>query len=591
MIKKIVDTFHKLLHILNSHQKFGGVIVLSCSLLAALLETIGVSIIIPLVNVLLSPRELYENRWIKLVTEKMNIHEDNQLIILIVCIVILVYILKNAYFVFFCWIKSNYAYKIQRECSTYMMKSYMNRGYRFFLQKNVNELMQGVNGDVQSLYQIISGLLQIISQILIALFIFAYMCYVDYQIAFGIILSALICLILSFVLFRKKMFDAGIKMRDYGIRASQALSQAFYGIKEVIVMRKHKFFIKEFEDNTVKKQRAQTSQAVGVEIPAYMIEGICVSGIMIFLCIRIIDISSPEMFVATMASFAVGAFRILPALGKISSSINTISASMPGFNAVYENVIDSRKYNSNFYNIETEDDNRYSNVKFNSSLKIRDVVFSYNSNQENVLEGVNFEIQKGKSVAFVGESGAGKSTLADLILGVLTPNQGKILLDNIEIQKIPNAWSRIIGYVPQSIYLSDASICENIAFGIERQRIDKNRVKDAIEKAELLDFVNNLPDGIYTIVGERGVRLSGGQRQRIGIARALYHNPEILILDEATSALDNETEKAVMQSIDSLHGTMTLIIIAHRLTTIKKCDVIYEVKNGKIIERKYDDLI
>ena len=590
MIAKVIHALRKLFLVLNRNQKILGTVVLICSLVAAGLETLGVSVIVPLVNSLLQPEQLFKISFVRSITDILGICTNEDLILLIIFAVILVYIFKNIFFIFFAWIKTKYACKVQRECSVYMMQSYMNRGYSFFLNRNVNELTQGVVADVTALYQIINGLLQSATQLMIVAFICIYMCYADWQIAMGVILSALICLLIIIVFFRRKMLQAGIRYRTYNILASQALLQAFHGIKEVLVMRKQKYFVKEFEENICKRQNATVIQNIGAEIPAYIIETVCIIGIMAILGIRIINVSNPENYVAILASFAVGAFRILPALGKISNSINVISSSLPGLNAVYENIIEARKYNDQFYNVETEDVEQYRGLTFKESIVIHDLSFAYNSEQSKVLNRLNLEIPKGKSIAFVGESGAGKSTLADLILGVLAPDEGEVLLDNVNIRKIPVLWGRLIGYVPQSIYLSDTSVCKNISFGIEESEIDEDNVKAALEKADLLDFVLSLPNGIHTKVGDRGVRLSGGQRQRIGIARALYHDPGILILDEATSALDNETEKSVMEAIDSLHGKMTLIIIAHRLTTIKNCDVIYEIVDGQAVRRTYDEL-
>lgn len=591
MITKVIDALRKLFQILNRNQKILGIVVLISSFLAAILETLGVSVIVPLVTALLQPEQLFNNLYIKRITGFMGINTNNDLVIFVIITVVSIYILKNLFFIFFAWLKTRYACKVQRECSVYMMQSYMNRGYSFFLNRNINELMQGVFDDVASLYQIINGLFQAVTQLMIVALICVYMCYSDWQIAVGVILSAGVCLVLVFVVFRKAMLQAGIRIRTHNILASQALLQAFQGIKEVLVMRKQKYFIKEYEENTIKRQNATVVYSIGLEIPAYIIEAVCIIGIMAILGIRIVNIPNPENFVAVLASFAIGAFRILPALGKISNSINTISGSLPGLNAVYENIVEARQYHDNFYNAEVGDEEAYRELTFEKSVSIQNLTFSYNSKQKKILNRLSLKIPKGKSVAFVGESGAGKSTLADLILGVLSPNEGEVLLDNVNIRKIPNLWGRLIGYVPQSIYLSDTSICKNIAFGIEESEIDENSVKAALEKADLLDFVQSLPNGIYTEVGDRGIRLSGGQRQRIGIARALYHDPEILILDEATSALDNETEKSVMGAIDSLHGKMTLIIIAHRLTTIKNCDAIYEIVGGRAVSRTYEELL
>lgn len=591
MTRKIEDFLQKIFRILTPNQKILGAIVLICSFLAAALETLGVSVIVPLVNALLQPGQLFENSLVKRVTDFAGIHSNEGLIILVIIGVMFIYIIKNLFFIFFSWLKVKYSCKIQRECSVYMMQSYMNRGYDFFLNHNVNELIQGVNNDVASLYQIINAAFQALTQFMIVVFISAYMCYTDWQIALGVILSAVLCLFIILAFFRKRMLQAGITNRVYSIRASQALLQAFQGIKEVLVMRKQKFFIKEFEQNTCKKQKATVVQTVGGEIPAYIIEAICIVGIMLILGIRIIHISHPEQFVAVLASFAIGAFRILPALGKISVAINAISGSLPGMNAVYENLIESRRYNDTFFDVDLKEEENDQKQSFVEAIQMRDISFSYHKEQRRVLNQLSLTIPKGTSVAFVGESGAGKSTLADLILGILFPDEGKITIDGVDIHRIPGLWSRLIGYVPQSIYLADASICKNVAFGIEEGEIDESRVNVALEEANLLDFVCSLPEGIHTEVGDRGVRLSGGQRQRIGIARALYHGPEILILDEATSALDNETEKSVMEAVDSLHGKMTLIIIAHRLTTIKNCDTIYEIVEGKAVKRSYEELV
>ena len=562
-----------------------------CSFIAAVLETLGVSIIVPLVNTLLNPGQLFAISYVRGITDSLGINTNEELVVSVIIGVIIVYIFKDLFFIFFCWAKFKYACKVQRECSVYMMRSYMKRGYSFFLDRNVNEMLHGVNEDVAALYGIINGMLQAVTQLMIVAFTCIYMCFADWQLAVGVILSAVLCLLIIFGFFRKRMLQAGVRNRTYAIRASQASLQAFQGIKEVLVMRKQKFFIKEFEENTSKRQDALIIRNIGMETPTYIIEAFCITGIMAILGVRILNIPDPKNFVAVLASFAVGAFRILPALGKISVSVNAISTSIPGFNSVYENLIESRKYNDDYFDEEQEDDIRYRNLEFKQAIRIDGITFSYNSEQKEVLSQLSLEIPKGKSVAIVGESGAGKSTLADLILGVLKPDEGEVLLDDVNIRKIPGLWGKLIGYVPQSIYLADASICKNIAFGVKESEIDESHVKAALEKAELLDFAMGLPEGIHTKVGDRGIRLSGGQRQRIGIARALYHDPEILILDEATSALDNETEKSVMEAIDSLYGKMTLIIIAHRLTTIKNCDDIYEIVDGKAVRRTYEELV
>lgn len=591
MIKGFNSLLRKINFILDSRQKMLFVVVIQCALVAAALETLGVSVIIPLVNALLNPKELMKNNIIAKLVIVLGITSEKQLVITIIIGVMILYIVKNLFFIFNSWIKVKFACKIRREVSTNMMISYIKRGYAFFTNHNYNEINQGVIGDVASLYRIMLLLMQTITQAVIIVFIVAFMCYSDWQMAVGVITVALLCLLFILLVFRKKMIDEGEKIRKYTILTNKVFMEAIYGIKEVFVLRKQKHFVDEFNSKMLKQQKATVLPVIGSEIPAYIIEGVCITGIMVVLYWKMGTIDNKEGFVAILASFAVGAFRILPAVGKISSAMNDITVYLPGLDAIYENISESRERNDLFYDIEAEDDLDFKDMHFTSSIDIKNISFAYDDNSRDVLNDLSISIDRGDSVALIGESGAGKSTLADLILGILEPSQGLITMDGVDIHRIPNAWSRTVGFVPQSIYLSDSSIRENVAFGVSEKDIDDKLVHDALNRAKILDYINSLPEGINTEIGDRGIRLSGGQRQRIGIARALYHNPEILILDEATSALDNETETAVMEAIDSLKGMVTLIIIAHRLTTIRNCNKIFEIVNGKAVPKQLDEII
>lgn len=594
MTGKCIRAIKEVLRILNSRQRVLGLFVLIASFIGALLETLGVSAVTPLVSVLLQPEVLMQNEIVSGVVEKLHIETRSGLVLSIGTAVIFLYIVKNIYFIFLSWLKIKYACKVQREISVQMMKSYMGRGYEYFLQKNISELMQGVSGDVAHVYQVILNSLKMAVDFLTVILICVYMCYADWKMALGVMVLGAVCLVLIYIIFHKAMVRNGLEYRKYHIKSNQAMLQAFHGIKEVIVMRKQRYFIEAYERNVTKRQNAQIGETVGGESPAYIIEGICISGILAIVCVRIARTSDPENFVAILASFAVGAFRILPSLGKISSAMNAIIASIPGVESVYENMIEAQKYNSEFFKVELdgqENSESIEDILFQDVLQIQDVTFAYNSETGNVLDHLDLKIPKGKSIALIGQSGAGKSTLVDIILGLLVPDNGKVLLDGIDIRTIPDTWSRMVGYVPQSIYLSDDSIKANIAFGVAEEDIDEELVYEALKEAELDEFVAKLPQGLDTVVGDRGVRLSGGQRQRIAIARALYHNPEILILDEATSALDNETETAVMEAIDSLHGKVTLVIVAHRLTTIRNCDEIFEIGNGIAVQRNKGEVL
>ena len=311
-------------------------------------------------------------------------------------------------------------------------------------------------------------------------------------------------------------------------------------------------------------------------------ETVCICGLLLFMSTRIYLGADMASFVPVMSVFAIAAVRMLPSFNRISGCIGAITFNKASVDAVYNDLKEIEGLRVQF-----EEDSKDSvEVTLNDVLSIQNVTFAYPSKPDKViLNNVSIKIPKNSSVAFIGPSGAGKTTLADVILGVLKPQEGRVFCDDMDVYEHLHSWHKIVGYIPQSIFLIDDTVRANVAFGIDEKEINDEKVWEALEEAQLADFVREQKDGLYSRVGDRGVKLSGGQRQRIGIARALYSNPQILVLDEATSALDTDTETAVMEAIDSLAGSKTMIIIAHRLTTIKNCDVVFEVRNGSVFEK------
>lgn len=581
-LKKVKDVIYKLVYVLDKEHKRLGVLVLSLSFVGAFLETLGVSAILPLINALLTPEKILETPFVGPVLIALNATEKSEIILLIGAGIILLYLLKNIYFIFLSWVRAKYSCKVKRELSVNMMKSYMDRGYRFFLNVNTSELLRGVSADTNAVYNLLSQLFKNIVDCMTVLMICIFVLITDWVMAAGMVLLALLCLIIIYGGFRTKMKTLGIQYRKYNKQVNQQAIQAFQGIKEVIVMRKQKFFIKSFEEASIKQQQSFVGHTVGSESPAYIIEAVCIAGLLAIICVRLAfgDSEAVDMLPA-LSAFAVGAFRILPGLGKISSGLNTITFYIPSLNDMYE------QFKTMQENSCTESDIRELDTgvrEFKKELQVKDVSWKYNENADYVLRDLCLTVPRGDSIAFIGQSGAGKTTLADIILGLLKPPKGSVTVDGKDIFSIGTEWNRIMGYVPQSVYITDDTIRRNIAFGVPDSEIDDEKVWKALEQAQLKDFINSLDKKLDTMVGERGVRFSGGQRQRVAIARALYEEPCILILDEATAALDNETEKAVMEAIENLQGKITLIIVAHRLTTVRKCDRIYEIKNGSIKE-------
>lgn len=605
-MKRIWELFQKTMYVMDKPQKILGVFIFILTCIGSVLECLGVSVIIPLVSVIQDPDSIMENYsqyfpFIANMTYK-------ELITTIVGGVIFLYLFKNAYFIFLSWIRVKYSCKIQREMSVKMLSSYLSRGYQFFLDMNFGKFNRYVAGDASEVYTVLFQLFRLVAEVLTIILIVGLMLLTDLKMALIVMALALFCLALIYFVFRKMMFDAGIKGRKYAIQCNNALVQAFEGVKDVLLLRKQLHFINEFEKNNIEAQKAQCRQTVGSESPAYVIEGICISGIMAMVGIRVLGGASDAHFIAVLSAFAVGAFRVLPSLGKISSALNLLTAAAPNINAMYDQQLKAEKYSKEHPEAQVVIENlelrhslinkgsdlsvkeqpksfRDAEEKFKDCLELKNISFRYTKELGYVLKDINLKIKKGSSTALIGASGAGKSTLVDVLLGLLIPQEGCILMDGEKITDIPHKWAETIGYVPQAVFLSDNSIRENVAFGEDEDEIDINRVYEALERAELKEFIDSLPEGIETQVGKAGVKLSGGQRQRIAIARALYHRPEILVLDEATSALDNDTESAIMSAIDSLQGQVTLIIVAHRLTTVRNCDVIYEVSNTTITQK------
>lgn len=584
------NTFQRIYELLNKKQRLICFVILFLSLISAILESIGVSAIIPLISLFLNKELIYNSTFVQSCSFLRNLSYE-KLVILSCSLVVLFYFIKNLYFIFFSWIHNKFSAKINRDISITLFKSYMKCGYPFFLQHNLGYYIRGLDLDTSYFYDVIKLFFLLVTDILSVLLIFLLLLYTNWIMFLAVFISGIICVLLMHFIFQKQMLKAGNQVRTYAHKASQDQTQAIQGIKDVSILRRQNFFIKIFKEHKTYQQQATVKLNIGQIAPTKIIEIIFVTAVITTIGFSVLNLSNTEMFIAQLSAFALGSFRILPALGRISSSINGILARKESVYSLYDSVLASQNYIEKHPEADFEStSDKVQFIGFNNKLSLNNISFKYNNDSSNIIENLNLEIKKGSSIGFIGQSGAGKSTLIDVLLGLLKPSTGNICIDGININDIPNTWSKLIGYIPQSVYLTDNSIKNNIAFGIEDSKIDLKLINKVIKWAQLDDFVKTLPEGINTFVGDRGVRLSGGQRQRIAIARALYNRPEILILDEATSALDNDTEKAIMNTINSLQGNITLIIVAHRLTTIKNCNYIYEVKEKSLIKIEKESL-
>lgn len=588
-IKKIEDALRKLNFILSREQKRYGVLIIFMAMIAALFEMVGVSVILPLIQAFLSIDILRQNKYIIFLMEVFHIQSDGQLILYVCIGVIIIYIIKNAYSTFYVWVSSKYTCKIRRELASRILAAYMKQGYIFFVNNNSSRLLRGVNTDIASVYAIVNQMVAILVKIMTIICITAFIIVSTPALAIPLIVLVIFSFLLTQLLFRKSMQKYGKKVREYINKCYQSAMEAIQGSKEILVTDRQEYFIKRYTKYMIGENRSNVRMSVASSAPAYLIEAICISGLLIVLSFQVMVTQNSISLIGQMATIAVAAFRILPSLGALLSSFNLLVYNAPALGGAYDTLNMVKELENN----KTSDDkqiNKYKNFQFEREVELSHVTFAYSKGQENVISDLSMKIEKGSSIAFIGKSGAGKTTLADLILGLLHPQSGEIRIDGINIEDMGRNWYKLVGYVPQSIYLIDSTIRENVAFGIDEKEIDDQKVWKALEMAQLKKYVEGLANDLNEYVGERGIKFSGGQRQRMAIARALYNDPDILVLDEATAALDTETETAVMESIEAMQGYKTLIIVAHRLSTIRACDYVYEIKNGKAVLKDKNEL-
>lgn len=556
--------------------------------LGAFVELLGVSAILPIVNIALDPSIVDENSYLLLIKDIFGFQSANQILVFMTILLIIIYILKNIYVAYMNNLQYRFTFENQRKLAVRLMDCYMHQKYLFHVSKNMAELQRNVTNDVSGFFTVVLNSLQLLAEVSVCAILVIYLLLQDVMTT--IMMAALVIVFVCFFarFFKKVLGKKGEESRELSAQVSKWILQSFSGIKEIKVINSEKFFIDNYDKHYKRFATIQRQQSILTFIPRPLMETVCIGGLLLTLIIKI-QVSGDDIksFIPTLSIFVVAASRMLPSFNRITGYLGNIMFNRPTISAVYKDLIEVESLMKE--KEQEELDNTV--VEFKEAIKIERLSFRYPESEKWILKDAELSIPKNTSIAFIGASGAGKTTLADLILGLLEPQSGKVTVDGLDLKAHMQSWHKCIGYIPQTIYLMDDTIRANIAFGIPDNQIDEEMLKKALKEAQLDEFVNSLKDGVNTVIGDRGVKLSGGQRQRIGIARALYRNPEVLILDEATSALDNETEKEVMNAIDGLHGTRTLVVIAHRLSTIKKCDVIYEVGNGSIIERSKEEVL
>ena len=578
----------KISYVLDRRQKIQLVLLLFTILIGAIVELMGITLILPIVSIAMDPSVIDETWYLIIIRDTFGLFEVKEMLLFLASLLIAVYIFKNIYITYMYNAQYHFTYDNQRVLAIKLMDCYMPQKYQFHVSKNVAELQRNITNDVNGFYTVVLNVLQFLTEISVCTFLVVSLMMEDVM-ATSMVAILVVIFVLFFARFFKKVLGKkGEQSRDLNALVNKWILQSFSGIKEIKVINAEQFFIDNYDKHYKESVTIKRQQSILTFIPRPIMETVCISGLLITLIIRLVlgdgDITA---FIPTLSVFVMAAFRMLPAFNRITGYLGTIMFNLPSIHAVYDDLMEIEQLMKE----KEQDKHDIAEITLNDAIRMEKLSFKYPENDKWILENVDLEIPKNTSVAFVGSSGAGKTTAADVILGLLEPQSGKVTIDGMDIKEHMHAWHSCIGYIPQTIYLMDDTIRANITFGVSEEEVDEERVRKALKEAQLDVFVDSLKEGLDTVIGDRGVKLSGGQRQRIGIARALYRNPKVLILDEATSALDNETEKEVMAAIDELHGTRTLIVIAHRLSTIKKCDRIYEVGNGKVVGRDKEEVI
>jgi ATP-binding cassette, subfamily B, bacterial PglK len=589
----LIKQLSQIIHLLPQNYKKKFYILSIFMIIGMGFEIMGISLLIPALAIIMDSNIDKNYPFLVPIINFIGNPSAQNLAIYAMLSIVFFYFIKAGYLVFLSKKQSNFVYDLKRDISQKLFNGYILSNYPFHIKMNSSQLIRNVTTEVHEFID--GGVKQILFLIVESLVITGIVIFLIFIEPLSVIVIFFVLGGSSYLFFyftKTKSYDWGMSRQFHEGKKIQHLQQALTGIKEVKLFGREPSFINQFFKHNKASAGVESNQFLLTLLPRIFLEALAVIVIIILIISLLLQGNNPESIVPILGVFAAAAFRILPSITRVLHALQSLRYSLPVTELLINEVnlfdvtkLDLEIHKKNISNINNE------TYKFRNSFELENIFFSYENSKEYILNDFNLNISKGEVIGFIGESGAGKSTLIDIVMGLLEPQKGKLIIDGYEITNI-RAWQNNIGYVPQSIYLTDDTLAKNIAFGINEDQIDYAKLHEAIKHAQLQDVIKNSPDGLDTMLGERGVRLSGGQIQRVGIARALYGNPDIIILDEASSALDGETEKEIIKAINNLAGDKTIIMIAHRHTTLAGCNVIYKLGNGNIISSgTYNEMI
>ncbi|MCR5303820.1 MAG: ABC transporter ATP-binding protein/permease [Lachnospiraceae bacterium] len=573
----------KLNVLLDRRQKRQMAWLVLLMLIGGVLESLGITIVVPIMQVVLDPDAVEKSRLLSAVYDALPVNGTVEFACFMMGAMILLFVVKNVFLFFMNKAQLRFVYTNQFSTSRRMMINFMERPYEYYLSADTAVIQRQITSDVNNMYALIMALLKLVTEIIVFVCLILMLLFTDVKMTLivALLLTAVLLIVKSVI--KPVMHRTGEEYQKHYALLFKWINQAVTGIKEIKIADRSDYFINSYSDCGGRYVENVRTYQLYNATPRLVIESVCVGGLLGYMIVIMMMGAGISTMLPQLTVFALAAMRLLPSANRM----NTYLTDMAYYEPFFMGVSDNLKKDINDAGVEYGEDaytNREQTEKLpvKKEITLKDIVYRYPGSDALIFNGADMTIPVGKSVGIVGTSGAGKTTIVDIMLGLLKIERGQVLADGTDVFSDYRGWLANIGYIPQTIFMMDTSIRKNVAFGIADEDIDDEKVWKALEEAQLDDFVRGLEEGLDTGIGERGIRLSGGQRQRIGIARALYDDPEVLVLDEATSALDQDTEKAIMDQINRLHGRKTLVIIAHRLTTIEKCDMIYRVEDERI---------
>ncbi len=575
----MVESLKKLMAVLGTKDKFKLVVLFLMMLVGAVLEAVSIGVVAGFVAVVANPEALLEKDYLESLFIFFSIENSRDVLVYGAVFLIIIFVFKNLYIAFYKYTKARFVYNRYKSISERLFSAYMSAPYSFHLKRNSAEIIRNISSEAKTVAsEVMMPALHVATEVLVSLGILTLL-FISEPVVTVVTIFLLGGISVIFLkLTRVKMQWYGKKAQEERKDMVKIVQEGVGGFKEVVVLGREGWFVKSFKRSIKNLAKAHIFKETLAKIVRPIIETIAIVGMLTITLILFFQGYDIVALASVLALFALSIRRLVPAVETVVSKYSTLRYNIYAVNPVYEDLLKLENKQKKERN-DTE-----GKIGLKKQIKIDNVCYSYPEAKESVIKNISLVINKGEAVGFVGKTGSGKTTLIDIILGLFPPSKGDVLIDGVSVNKNTAAWQRNIGYVPQFIYLSDDTIRNNIAFGLQKENISEEKVKKAVEVAQLKDFVDELEDGLDTVIGESGVRLSGGQRQRVGIARALYNNPEVLIMDEATSSLDNVTEKFVIDAIERLKEDRTIIIIAHRLTTVKNCDKLYILEKGEVVD-------